>query len=104
MYVSMLVGRCHVRTVKQCLLIRAQPEEGEYVGQYVHGCEQVNYHTHNTGRMHCVAHFSCLFVCLSSMASICMSLLVASIAYAIPMATISSSQTIGFNVYDFKVF
>ena len=33
-----------------------------------------------------------------------MSLLVASVAYAIPMATISSSQTIGFNVYDFKVF
>ena len=77
-YVSMLVGWCHVRTVKQCLLIRAQPEEGEYVGQYVHGCEQVNYHTHNTGRMHSIV--GRVLHC------------VASVACAIPMATISSSH------------
>ena len=42
-YASMLVGWCHVRTVKQCLLILRKK-----VGQCVHGCEQDNYHTHNT--------------------------------------------------------
>ena len=75
-YVSMLVGWCHVRTVKQCLLIRAQPKEGEYVGQCVHGCKQVNYHTHDTRRM----------LSIVGQALHC----IASIACAIPMATFSS--------------
>ena len=37
----MLVGRCNVRTVKQCLVILRKK-----VGQYVHSCEQDKYHTH----------------------------------------------------------
>ena len=72
-YVSMLVGWCHVRTVKQCLLIRAQPEECEYVGQYVNGCEQVNYHTHTLHE--CIAlriFLVCLYVCRLWLQFVCL--------------------------------